>query len=168
MYTSRYTITLSGFPAPYLGIYEETLKSKSSANPEQEKRIIIKAFYLIANCISTANIWFINQVHQALMIITALLTVTGVAFAFIYVGHWSEVITTECNFTLTNYCVVRNFNCSFTNTYSRINTWRGSVGIVCRPSPWGGLSTWSMLGSMNRESVFSGCPLGALRKLSHS
>lgn len=34
------------------------------------------------------RVWF--QVHQAFMIITALLTVTGVAFAFIYVGHWSE------------------------------------------------------------------------------
>lgn len=57
---------------------------------------------------------FLNQVHQALMIITALLTVTGVAFAFIYVGHWSEVITTKCNFTMTNYRVVRNINCSNT------------------------------------------------------
>ena len=107
LYASRYTITLSGFPAPYLGIYKETLNSKSSANPEQEKRIIIKALYFNANCISTADIWFINQVHQALMIITALLTVTGVAFAFIYIGHWSEVITTKCNFTMTNYRVVR-------------------------------------------------------------
>ncbi|XP_078352613.1 ferric-chelate reductase 1-like isoform X2 [Oculina patagonica] len=34
------------------------------------------------------RMWF--QVHRALMIITAILTVTGVALAFVYVGHWSE------------------------------------------------------------------------------
>ena len=69
-------------------------------------------WYLLANWISTAIIWFINQVHQALMIITALLTVTGVAFAFIYIGHWSEVTITIYNFTIITSCVVRNFNCT--------------------------------------------------------
>ncbi|KAJ7350979.1 DOMON domain-containing protein frrs1L [Desmophyllum pertusum] len=34
------------------------------------------------------KVWF--QVHRALMIVTALLTVAGAVFAFIYVGHWSE------------------------------------------------------------------------------
>ena len=40
------------------------------------------------------------------MIITALLTVIGVAFAFVYVGHWSEVITATSNFTITKLIVV--------------------------------------------------------------
>ena len=78
-------------------------QGNSRVQPTQNKKK--KVFLSPYNFISLqTEFWFINQVHQAFMIITALLTVTGVAFAFIYVGHWSEVITTIlCNLTITNY-----------------------------------------------------------------
>ena len=91
--TKGYHTTLSGCPA-----YIER-HWNSRILPTQNKQ---KGLMSLWHWISTADILFFTQIHQALMIITALLTVTGVAFAFIYVGHWSEVITTTHSMALSH------------------------------------------------------------------